>query len=59
MRIVCSITGEMASRSLGSPVLDGEVLRILFILFQEYEKPSSLDPQDLLDIGSCSISFFK
>jgi hypothetical protein len=40
------------SRSPGSLVLDGEVLRILFILFQEYEKPSSLDPQDLLDILS-------
>jgi len=25
---------------------------MLFILFQEYEKPSSLDPQDLLDVVS-------
>jgi hypothetical protein len=40
------------SRSLGSPVLDGELLRILFILLQECEKASFLDPQGLLDIGS-------
>jgi hypothetical protein len=40
------------SRSLGSPVLETEVLRILLIQVQKYEKPSSLDPQDLLDIGS-------
>ena len=39
-----------ASGRRGFLVLNGEALRIFFILLEEHEKSPSLDSQDLLDI---------
>jgi hypothetical protein len=36
----------------GSLVLNREMLGIVFVLFQEHEKPAFLDLQDLLDVLS-------